>query len=330
VNQSQSYRVNPGWALLLNDLGLNTTNVLRRAGLPPDMLAREHASITPDQYYGLWRAIEEEADDPLLPIHVGQAISVEAFDPPIFAALCSRNLNVAAERVSTYKKLIGPMRLVVTANDHRTTLELQWPRMTIPPASLSTAELVFWVALARIATRADVPALGVTSPYLPADAHAYREYLGVSITWSPEYTVSFSAREASRPFVTANEPMWESFEPALRTRLSQLEAGATMTGRVHSALLELLPAGSGTVQAVARELAVSTRTLQRQLRSEDTSFQSVLNDTRESLARHYLAQGHLSTPEIAFLVGYEEPSSFYRAFHGWTGQTPQRVRLAAV
>ncbi|MEM9654001.1 MAG: helix-turn-helix domain-containing protein, partial [Actinomycetota bacterium] len=73
----------------------------------------------------------------------------------------------------------------------------------------------------------------------------------------------------------------------------------------------------------------STRTLQRRLSEEGTSFQSVLNATRESLARHYLVNGGLAAGEIAFLLGYEEPSSFYRAFHSWTGQTPERVRAEA-
>jgi AraC-like DNA-binding protein len=77
------------------------------------------------------------------------------------------------------------------------------------------------------------------------------------------------------------------------------------------------------MQAVARAFALSSRTLQRQLKSENVTFQCVLNETREALAQHYLAQGRLTVAEIAFLLGYEDPSSFYRAFHSWTGQTPQ-------
>lgn len=55
----------------------------------------------------------------------------------------------------------------------------------------------------------------------------------------------------------------------------------------------------------------------------------MLNATRESLARHYLVNGSFTAAEIAFLLGYEEPSSFYRAFHSWTGQTPERIRADA-
>ena len=60
--------------------------------------------------------------------------------------------------------------------------------------------------------------------------------------------------------------------------------------------------------------------------SEEKSFQWVLDSTRERLARHYLSSSTLSATEISFLLGYENPSSFYRAFQTWTGETPDQVR----
>ena len=72
---------------------------------------------------------------------------------------------------------------------------------------------------------------------------------------------------------------------------------------------------------------VSARTLQRQLQQEGTNVQTVLNRTRESLARHYLTQDALSATDIAFLLGYDEPHSLHRAFQSWTGLTPHQVRV---
>jgi len=71
---------------------------------------------------------------------------------------------------------------------------------------------------------------------------------------------------------------------------------------------------------------VSTRTLQRRLRGEGTSFKAVVDTTRESLARHYLRRTHLSSTEIAYLLGFDEASSFFRAFQRWTGTTPETLR----
>ena len=84
------------------------------------------------------------------------------------------------------------------------------------------------------------------------------------------------------------------------------------------------------MNAVAYHLAISPRTLQRQLQAEGTSFQAVLADTREQLARHYLAHGVMTTAEIAYLLAYGDTNSFYRAFRTWTGTTPETIRNASI
>lgn len=89
MTRNKLFSVNPGWRILLTDLGIRPANVLRLADLPDDLLSRENASMTTDEYFRFWHGIEMEADNPLMPLKIGQAISVEAFDPPIFAALCS-------------------------------------------------------------------------------------------------------------------------------------------------------------------------------------------------------------------------------------------------
>lgn len=114
---------------------------------------------------------------------------------------------------------------------------------------------------------------------------------------------------------------------ALRGRTTyDLEASTTVRERVRASLLEQLPAGSSSTEAVARDLMMSSRTLQRRLKDEGTTFQAILDDTREALARHHLSASDLSTGEISFLLGYEDARSFYRAFHAWTGQTPNLAR----
>ena len=329
MNSQTEFALSPGWALLLSDAGISTDNVLRRAGLRRDLFTSGRKTITIDECFALWEGIEAESGDPLLPLAIGRAISFESFEPPLFAATCSPNLSVAARRLAQHKKLIGPMRLAVAQSETGTVIEIVWPPDVRPPRSLSTTELVFWVTLARLCTRAPICPVRVTSPEPPEDAGAYRDYLGVAVTKGPAWTVAFSARDANRPFLTANDRMWDFFEPVLRRRLSEMEAGTTLERRVRASLLELLPAGAGSMGAVAHDLAMSTRTLQRRLRAEGTTFQRTLNATRQSLALHYLAESDLSAGEISFLLGYEDTRSFYRAFHAWTGQTPQLARAAA-
>ncbi|OII67950.1 AraC family transcriptional regulator [Streptomyces sp. CC77] len=320
-----TFAVEPAVQALLVDLGVTPAHVLRRAGLPQDLFSRAPVRLSADRYFALWRALEEETGDPELPLAIGRALSPAVFDPPLFAALCSPDLRTAAHRVAAYKKLIGPISLRVDETADRVRLVYRWPAALEPPPLLVVTELVFWVVLARTATRASVRPLRVTTPEPPQDTGPYRDFLGAAVERGPLPAVTFSVSDAQRPFLTADQRMWDFFQPELRRRLSELEAGASAADRVRAALLEQLPAGSAAMETVARTLAVSTRTLQRRLRSEGTTFQAVLNDTREALARHYLTHSGLTVREISFLLGYEDPNSFYRAFHAWTGRTPAQA-----
>ncbi len=325
------YAINPGWRLILLDLGLNPADVLRWAGLPEDLFVRERAQVDTVGYFRLWQALDQMLEDPELPLRIGAAISVEAFDPPIFAALCSRDLNVALGRIARYKKLVCPMVLTVAETDETTSLGFAWLDQTQQaPVSLLLAEAVFFVQLARIATRHQVRPCAVTIPAVVPRRDAYLGYFGVAPQRGEHLEVVFSAADARRPFMTANESMWQTFEPALRRRLADLDEGAAMGDRVRGALLELLPSGEASIQAVCDKLAISRRTLQRKLADDGTSYQRVLNQTRERLARHYLGQANMTGAEISFLLGYDDPNSFFRAFQSWTGATPSQLRAQGV
>jgi AraC-like DNA-binding protein len=286
-------------------------------------------ALSTSEYFRLWDALEKAFNDPSFPLRLGQAVSVESFSPPIFAALCSPNLNVAVRRLSQFKRLIGPMTLDVMEDTESTMVSLGCLYADSPlPASLVATELVFLVHLVRLATREPVNPLSVTSSVALASADSYSEYFGVSVTKGDRNSITFSALDARRPFLTINEQMWNFFEPDLRRRLSDMDTDASFAARVHSSLLELLPSGQNSIDDVARTLAVSRRTLQRRLNEESTSFQVELNRTREQLARHYLANSALSGAQISFLLGFEDPNSFFRAFHSWTGTTPRQLRTS--
>lgn len=328
---SHTFLLDNAWRLVLKDLALDADELLRRADLPRDLFGREGARLDAVSYFRLWTCLEEMTDDPELALKIGQMISVEHFSPPIFAAFCSPDLYTAAMRLSQFKRLIGPMELLVEMEHDQTAITYGFLSQGIsPPASLILVELIFLVRLARLGTReAIVPAQVITSFSVDADAtEGLASFFGVSKEEGESNTLVFQREDAIRPFLTANEKMWDFFASELRQRLSALDVSATASDRVKSALLELLPSGRATLGQVARELHVSTRTLQRRLKQEQTNFQQLLNESREQLARHYLKSSSMSGAEIAFLLGFDEPNSFFRAFHAWTGETPERVRAS--
>ncbi|MFZ6759999.1 AraC family transcriptional regulator ligand-binding domain-containing protein [Undibacterium sp. Ji50W] len=328
------YAVWPGWRLLMQDAGLATSPVLRRAQLPADLFARQNVRLGSADFFKLWEAIEAEAKsiDANLPapLRIAQVMSSDWFDPELFAALCSSNIGCAIDRIAKYVRLIAPMVIKIQRTTSHATVTIDFLDHTTPPPSVFLAfKLIFFVQLARLATRSNVQPLSVSLPYSPgleADLLTYQSYFGVRVTNTPVTTLVFAAADVERPFLTENHKMWLFFEPSLRQRLTDLDRTAGMAERVRSTLLETLPAGEVSMQVVSRKLGVSTRTLQRKLKEEGTTFQQTLDSLRDSLAHHYLRNTTMSSAEISFLLGFEESNSFTRAFLAWTGKTPQTVR----
>ena len=325
--QPATYGLDTTWRTLLADLGVEPTNVLRRAGLPDDIFHQPSVRLAPQDYYRLWVSAEQEKGDPLYPIRICEAVRAESFSPPLFAALCSPNLFVAAQRIAKYKTLIGPIRMEVREARDAVTIELIW--QDSPPVSLVVMELLFCVTLARLGTRAAMNPVEVTTTEPPSPLAPYDEFLGTRIRRGPSHMIMFTRADAFLPFLTSNEPLWAAFEPALRQRLADLHAPASVTMRVRAALHEAIPSGLTDMEAIAGKLAMSKRTLQRRIEVEGSNFQQILKETREALAHHYLRNTALPASEISFLLGFDEPNSFYRAFRSWTGKTPDSVRQHA-
>jgi len=101
------------------------------------------------------------------------------------------------------------------------------------------------------------------------------------------------------------------------------------TRAVVDKIVELLPDGPPGEQQVARSLHLSSRTLQRKLKEEGSTFSGLLQGTRMELARKYLGGPARSVVETAYLLGYSEPSTFSRAFKRWTGLSPAEYRESA-
>ena len=324
---SNTYALDATWRPILKDLGLSSANVLRRAGLPEDLLAQSSARLPASAFHRFWNSMHATLGDPLFPLRLCRVLRSESFSPPLFAALCSPNFLIAAQRIARYKTLVAPMRLTVRETRDRMVLDFAWlAGVEPPPGSLVVTELLFFVSLLRMGTRENLRPVRVVTVEPPTPPGPYAEFLGMDIERGGSHRITFAKADALRPFLTAHEGMWASFEPALRVRLAELDGTASLARRVRAVLLETLPSGVMGMETVARRLLLSRRTLQRQLETEGTSYLRLLRETREALARHYLQQTRLPAAEISFLLGFDEPNSFYRAFRDWTGQTPDCVR----
>ena len=327
MKRASKFSVLKGWKLILADMGVDLPQVLKLAGLPTDLFNRAESYMTAKQYFDFWCALEESVSPRPLALELANCLSVEAFDPPIFAALCSANLNQAMSRLRQFKPLIGPLILDLSITESQTEIRLDcYGHEGSIPRSLGSLELVFFTQLARLGSRCDVQAKEVYLTELPDQLSAFSDYFGVTPQLGEFTLIVFDGEDARRPFLTENNAMWDFFEPSLKRRLSEVDTTASMADRVKSVLLEMLPGGLSSIEDAASRLAMSKRSLQRKLNAENVNFQRVLQNTREELAFHYLGRSQMSSSEISFLLGFQDTNSFYRAFNAWSGQTPETYR----
>ena len=106
-----------------------------------------------------------------------------------------------------------------------------------------------------------------------------------------------------------------------------LRSRIDLARRVRRADSDTLSQGVPTLSAIASELGVGPRTLQRRLSASGHSFQGIVDMARKDLAQRLLQETELCLAEIAFLTGFSEQSGFTRAFKRWAGQTPRSYRL---
>jgi len=314
---------------LCQQTGLNPDNVFRRAGLAPQVNADRDHGFTGAQCFAVWDAAMEEAGDPDFAVLLGRASARGPFLPSAFAFSCSPSVEVGLRRMAEFKPLVGPVALTVLRTPEGLDLSVRSSVPALPlPVSLAVHDVVHFTELIRLSTGEPVTPRVVRMPQARDGAARLAAHLDAPVEAAPDLHVVFTAEDAARPLFTENAELWRSFERDLRRQLATLDRSQPMTERVRQVLLELLPAGSARAEDVSRRLNLSKRSLYRRLSEEGATFQQVLDQTRHTLALHYLKDEALQLSEISFLLGFGDPRSFYRAFRGWTGRTPTEARLA--
>ncbi|WP_130810787.1 AraC family transcriptional regulator [Olsenella sp. Marseille-P4559] len=320
------YILDREYSRMLAAFGVSAEEALRRAGAPEDTFVRETPTMTAEDYFAFMEAVGQLAAGEDAAVRMASAQGIEQFSPPIFASYCARDGRACIERLMRYKRLIGPMEFIVDEKGGLLSVEMTCGDADLTmPGFLVQVEFSFLVNLLHTATRQHIGAAEAQMQE-PPEGTSFSAFLGCEPQKGPRNVLAFVSTDMDVPFVSHNDAMWSYFEPELGRRLAELEVDESLSARVRSALVEMLPAGECGADDVARRLGMSRRTMQRKLGEEGTTFQRQFNHTRELLAKHYLTTTSMGTDQIAYLLGYLELNSFLRAFNSWCGMSPSEWR----
>ena len=325
---SKHFRVTGRLPVKLRALGVSVPALLDDAGLPANLLDQPRIIVTTEELFRLWRAIARASSDPAIGLTLATETKAEHFDPIAMAALCTATFGDAMRQVSRHKQLSCPEEIIHETVGAEWAIRFRWLLSNgAEPEVLNDLCFAWVLSIARVGTGTQLCPLRLefvqTRPY----ARRLERHFGCPVQFgSARNAIVFRAADAAQVFVTRNADLLSMLAPQLDEELKQHHGQESFPERVRATIQRRLTGNRPKMQDIARELHVSSRTLQRRLQDAGYSFQQVLEEARHQLARHYLNDSLLELNETAYLLGYEDASSFVRAFRTWEGMPPAHWR----
>ncbi len=322
------FRVPGRLALKLKEHGLSVAAVLRRAGLPGDLFDQVRVLVSTEELFALWNSIEVVSSDPLIGIKLGVETKTERFHPMAIAALSTQNLVTATEHLARYKKLTAPEEILVKLGKQEFSVAFRWLLAVEAEPRVLTDYCFSWmISLARHGTGTQLNPLRVEYVQQRSNLRALERSFGCKVdSGASRNTIIFRASDATAPFVTCNVELLDLLAPQFEEQLREHKEEDSFVALVRRAIQDRLTGQRPSMDVISEALHMSPRTLQRRLQESSSSFQRVLDDARHSMARYYLSNSVLELNEAAYLLGFEDPNSFGRAFRVWEGMPPSDWR----
>jgi len=311
--------------------GVGLSALAVAAGLPEDALSPMPESLAAADYVRLLDAGAELAGHPHFGLHVGERVRLGTYSVYGLILLSCRDLGQAFAQTLRYESLahdLGRSELGVQDG----TAVYQW-HSHFPHASRHLAESVFagvrvfgdWLA------GTPLPAAPVAFTHAaPADVSEHHRLFGPDVEFGASTNCArFDAALLAMPVPNADVglyPVLQQHAEQLLQKKLRVQGEAGIVARVRHSIASHLAQDRASLALIAQDLNLSPRTLQRKLSDASSSFQQVLDQTRQELAQDYLLRPDLSLTDIAFLLGYQDQSAFNHAFREWAGESPGNYR----
>jgi AraC-like DNA-binding protein len=322
------FRITKAWARPFAEEKIAVPTLLRRAGLPANLFQQEKIYVTTAEIFALWRSVAEMSPDPGFGLKLGTELRFERSHPVSIAGVCSRSFGDALHRLARYKQLTCPEEIRVHRKAQEASVEFFFIEAKEPQPDIMVDLGLSWILnVGRRGTDGEITPLRLELTRPVKHRALLERHFGCRVRFKTDRNaLVFRSSDLDRPFVTQNEELVAMIGTQLDSELKSRNTSMNVGEQVKDALRQSLAGKRPTLQDVAQELGLSARTLQRRLADAGITFQQLVEDTRRELAHYYLKQRSVELNEAAFLLGFEDTNSFFRAFQGWEGTSPGEWR----
>jgi len=281
----------------------------------------------------LWQTLASLIPDPEFGVRAGSAHRLRMTGLVGYVARFSERLRGALRRVQRYSGIFTEaVEFRLQEGRPQVALARAHPALGPGHALAETYRLTAVLSVSRELTNVDIVPAQVTFTHpRPPGTTVHRQYFRCPLHFDAHAAaVVFRTSDLDLPVVGADETLAGYLCKYAERVLASLLRGETMRHRVRAAIWSLLGDGSPSLKHVAAAMRMPARTLQRRLAAEGTSLQQEIEEIRKTMAVAVLRAHSMAVGDVAFLLGYSEPSTFFRSFKRWTGSTPRQFRDAAI
>ncbi len=315
------------------DMNLAIDSALEVARVNKKDLEKESNRITGEQFQAIIKHLIETSQDSLLGLKSGRYVQPGSYGALGYIAMSCATLGDAIERIVPYEKLVGDMG-VTTLEREGTNLRIQWhcayPDPVVRPHMIDNV-LSSWLTYAHwLANKQSPPVEVRLERSQPAKEmiQAYQDTFLCPVHFEQDQnSIVLPVSLLDMPLRQPDTQIRKTMEDHAQVQMATLHEQETrLITRVKNAILVKLKEGITRKDMVAEQLGLNARTLQRRLAEDQVSYQQLLDDVRQELAKDYLSRSELPFQEIALRLGFSEARSFHRSFKSWTGETPGDYR----
>jgi AraC-like DNA-binding protein len=318
---------------ILESYNKDPAAVFKQAGLDIEKMRIPGARYNKDKVAKLWEKTAQLIEDPCFGLAAATSWHPSFLGTLGYAMLASSSLRMTLERIVRFFGIISSVNAGELIEDHvNKTLTFNFIYKDWEPLPIHREDAALALILSVLRGNYQQAFAPVSVSFKHNNRGClkrYSDFFRSPVTLNaPTSSLTLSLEIADQNLLSGNKELATLNDQIMSQYLNDLD-DTNLSKKVQSIIIEHLPSGNISVEAVADQLAVSSRSLQRQLREEGQSFTSLLDKSRREIALQYVKNHQFELTEVAFLLGFSDLSTFSRSFKRWTGYSPEQYRKVA-